>query len=517
LTTAETNVALEVELKLTIASHDTGALARAAPLKAASVARAATSRLYSIYYDTPQFALRDSGVALRLRRSGKAWVQTLKSAGRVDAGLHQREEIETPLPAQILNYRVLSESHAAPALADSQLLQQLAPVFATDFKRTTRQLEPTAGTRIEMCLDRGTITAGNAQAPISEVELELKAGLPSHLIDLALALIEYVPMRLEPVSKAQRGYALAAGSSPSPVKARTVQLGESMSVADALRAIVFGCIEHLQANERGVMDSDDIEYVHQARVAVRRLRSAFSVFGHAFPREMFARQLDELRWLAGALGTARDWDVLMTETLPAVCAALPAEQALQELMQRCAGVRETARRTAQEAVASKRYTVLLLELSGIFLRMPWLISEDAGAVERARPLIDFSSDVLTSRERKILKHNSKLGKLDDAQLHRLRIRIKKLRYAAEFFGSLYEKKAVRDYIATLTLLQELLGRLNDAATAERIARALRDGGATEHLEGLGLLRGWCAARGQDSRRGVPKAWRKLQGCEQFWK
>jgi len=324
-------------------------------------------------------------------------------------------------------------------------------------------------------------------------------------------------MRLEPVSKAQRGYALAAGSSPSPVKARTVQLGESMSVADALRAIVFGCIEHLQANERGVMDSDDIEYVHQARVAVRRLRSAFSVFGHAFPREMFARQLDELRWLAGALGTARDWDVLMTETLPAVCAALPAEQALQELMQRCAGVRETARRTAQEAVASKRYTVLLLEWSGIFLRMPWLISEDAGAVERARPLIDFSSDVLTSRERKILKHNSKLGKLDDAQMHRLRIRIKKLRYAAEFFGSLYEKKAVRDYIATLTLLQELLGRLNDAATAEQIARALRDGGATEHLEGLGLLRGWCAARGQDSRRGVPKAWRKLQGCEQFWK
>jgi hypothetical protein len=76
---------------------------------------------------------------------------------------------------------------------------------------------------------------------------------------------------------------------------------------------------------------------------------------------------------------------------------------------------------------------------------------------------------------------------------------------------------VRDYIATLTLLQELLGRLNDAATAEQIARALRDEGATEHLEGLGLLRGWCAARGQDSRRGVPKAWRKLQGCEQFWK
>ncbi len=508
-------MALEVELKLSIAAQHTAALSRVNALKAAAIGRAHTTHLYSIYYDTPELALHGNGIALRLRRAGKHWLQTLKSGGRIDAGLHQREEIETPVPAQILNYRVLSESRTAEVLSDPLLPQRLAPIFVTDFKRTTRQLEPAAGTRIEFCLDRGTITAGDAAATISEVELELKAGPPAHLIDLALALVEHVPMRLEPLSKAERGYALAAGSASLPIKAKPIQLDAQMNVAEALRAIVFGCIEHLQANERGVLESDDIEYVHQTRVAVRRLRSAFSVFRPAFPSALFDRQLSELRWLAAALGEARDWDVLMTETLPAVCTAFPAEAQLHELMERCLDLSNAARRTARDALDSKRYTVLLLEFGGIFLRAPWSVSEDEGAAERSRALIDFAGAVLDERHRKVVKQADELRTLDDAQLHKLRIRIKKLRYAAEFFSSLYAKKAVREYVASLTRMQELLGSLNDAATADRIARALRDSDG-EHLEGLGLLRGWCAARAQANRKRLPKAWARFEQCDTFW-
>jgi len=509
-------MALEVELKLTIAPQDVKALTRAAPLKAAALGRAVTTHLYSIYYDTPQFALRDSRVALRLRRAGKRWVQTLKSAGQVNAGLHQREEIDTPLAAQILNYRALSESNAAPILADPRLPLQLTPVFVTDFRRTTRQLQPAAGTHIELALDRGSIAAGSAQVPISEVELELKAGPPAHLVDLALALLDHVPMRLEPASKAERGYTLAAGSARAPVKARPLELNDQMSVAGALRAIVFACIEHLQANERGLLELEDVEYVHQARVAVRRLRSAFSVFRPAFPSALFERQLTEMRWLAQTLGQARDWDVLMTETMPAVCSALPAETSLHELIERCTGLRTAGRRAAQEAVASKRYTVLLLELGGVFLRAPWTVLADESTAERDRPLLDFASSVLEQRHRKVVKRGGGLAELDDAQLHLLRIRIKKLRYATEFFSTLYDRKDVRDYVAALTQMQELLGTLNDVATADRIARALRDDGKGTDLEGLGLLRGWCAARAQDSRTRLPKAWKRFERCKKFW-
>src|SRR5262249_51568726 len=160
-----------------------------------------------------------------------------------------------------------------------------------------------------------------------------------------------------------------------------------------------------------------------------------------------------LRWLASALGNARDWDVLMTETLPEVCEALPEEPGLHELMERCVQLRDAARRAAREAVASSRYTMLLLELGGTFLRAPWLVSVDPGAAERARPLLEFASSVLEDRHRKVLKHDEGLAALGAAELHRLRIRIKKLRYAAEFFSSLYEKKEVRDYVDALTSLQ----------------------------------------------------------------
>jgi hypothetical protein len=134
----------EVELKLAIAPEDVPRLARSPQLKSASVGRAVTTNLYSIYYDTPEGALRDQGAALRLRRAGSRWMQTLKTDGRVEGGLHQREEIETPLPAQILNYTVLAKSGAVPILADPQLPLKLQPVFVTQFKRTTRQLEPVA-------------------------------------------------------------------------------------------------------------------------------------------------------------------------------------------------------------------------------------------------------------------------------------------------------------------------------------------------------------------------------------
>jgi inorganic triphosphatase YgiF len=509
-------VALEVELKLSIAAENCAALARAAPVKSAGTGRATTAHLYSVYYDTPGFALRQHAVALRLRRIGKRWVQTLKAGGRVEAGLHQREEIETPVAAQIINLQALSESGVADVLTDPQIASQLTPVFITDFRRTTRLLEPVTGTRIELCLDRGAITAGGLHARISEIELELKAGSRAHLIEFAQALLQHVPLRLERASKAERGYLLAASAVPLPVKARPIPLSEQLGVPDALRAIAYGCIDHLQANEQGVLDSEDIEYMHQARVAVRRLRSAFSIFRPAFPSEMLEPWIDELRWLARTLGDARDWDVLMSETLPAVCEALPSEPGLHQLMERCVDLQAAARRGARDAVASKRYTATLLGLLGFFLRAPWQVAEDIGAAERARPLVEFAGAVLDDRHRKVVKHGAAVAKLDAAQLHALRIRVKKLRYAAEFFATLYPRKDVRPYVDALSDLQELLGTLNDAATADRIARALRDEGDTGQVEGLGLLRGWCAARGQVSRKQLGKAWARFEKCARFW-
>jgi inorganic triphosphatase YgiF len=509
----------EIELKLSIAPEHIPAVGRIAQLKSASRGRAVTRSLYSIYYDTAELALRDQGAALRLRRTGSHWIQTLKTAGRVEAGLHQREELETPVPAQILNYTVLAQSNAAPLLADPELPLKLRPVFVTDFKRTTRLLQLDAGTQIEFCLDRGAVSAGDVHIPISEIELELKSGPPVALLDFALGLLETVPLRLEAASKAERGYALAAGLLAAPVKARTPILLPSMSVTEGFRTVVFACIAHLQANERGILENGDAEYLHQARVALRRLRSALSVFNLAFPRGLFEEQIGELRWLGRFLGPARDWDVFATETLAALLAAFPGDIGLHGMLERTAALRGEANAAAREAISSTRYTAMLLRLTGTFLREPWSqLDNEQAALERSLSLLRFTSDVLARRHKKVLKTGKNIGELDAPGLHALRIEIKKLRYAAEFFSALYEKKDVREYLIALTGLQELLGGLNDAATVERLLEPLRRGeSAGERGEAVGLLRGWTAAGTRARLDRLPKAWDEFRDRGVFWK
>jgi inorganic triphosphatase YgiF len=509
----------EIELKLSIAPEDARRLGRVPSVRAASRGRARTRTLHSVYFDTPDFRLQREGVALRLRRDGTRWTQTLKSGGRVQGGLHLREELEVAVPAQILNYHALAASGVSPVFADPGLRASLQPVFTTGFRRTLRRLEPVPGTHVELCIDMGEISAGSATVPISEIELELQAGRPEALLDLAQALLADIPLRLEPASKAQRGYALAAGTARAPVKAEAPTLDPAMTVTEAFGAVVFGCLAHLQANERGVLQDDDAEYLHQARVALRRLRSAFSVFSRGFPRPAVEELIGELRWLGGKLGPARDWDVFATETLPGILSAFPGDSGLHALLERTTESRAAAGAVARNAVRSNRYTSLLLSLIATFYRQPWASLEDeAAAAERVRPLPDFAAAVLARRHRKVVKRGRELADLDAQGLHELRIDIKKARYAAEFFSALYDKKMVRDYTAALAGLQTLLGGLNDAATVERLCEELRDQREDpdgRFAEGIGLVRGWAGAMARAHLEQLPPAWEAFREVRRF--
>ena len=509
-------MAFEIELKLAIDPAQISALNRLPLIKSAGGTRAATAQIYSVYYDTPDNALRESGAALRLRRVRSRWIQTLKRGGRVEAGLHQREEIDTPVPAQMLNFPALQAAGGNDVLADAAVLRTIAPVFVTDFKRTTRQLEPLPGTHIEFCLDRGSISGGNRHAAISEIELELKSGSPAHIIDFALELVQRVPLRLEAASKAQRGYALIEGREDAPMKADTPELLPDLSVEAAFRTIVFDCVNHLQGNERGLRENDDPEYLHQARVALRRLRSAFTVFKPAFPGVFFAQTAAELRWLGSVLGPARDWDVFADDSLARVIADFPDEPSLHAAAAHAASLRDSSRLGVREAVASSRYTTLLLQLIGVFLRAPWAQTSDASAQERERPLLEFARRLLERRHESVRKHGRHLQQLDRAALHELRIRVKRLRYACEFLGSLFEKKAVRQYTRELAGLQSLLGTINDATTAQRLSQALAQNEHADSPEAVGLLRGWHAARASGSVARLPQAWKRFKSCEVFW-
>ncbi len=508
----------EIELKLSIAPEDAKKVSRLPLIRATAKGRPSTRSMHSVYYDTPEHDLKRERSALRLRREGGRWVQTFKSGGQVESGLHVRQELETRVPAQFLDYRALAESGASEVLTDPARRALLQPVFTATFRRTTRRLELAPGTDIELASDTGSITAKGESVPISELELELKAGPPEDLLAFAAQLVEQIPVRLEPVSKAERGYRLAERVGEGPVKAAAPALAIAMTTVEALRAVVFSCLGQLQANERGVMAGGDPEYLHQARVALRRVRSAFTVFGKAFPRTAFDEVLGEIRWLGNALGPARDWDVFTLTALPKLAAAFPEDKGVQVLVQRAAELRTESNRVAAEAIGSTRYTQLLLKLTGAFYRQPWLaIADEQAVVMRGLPLAAFANEVLSRRHRKVLKAGRQHKSLDHHHLHLLRIEIKKLRYAAEFFSSLFERKPVRSYTTALAQLQELLGGLNDAATVSRLCDRLRH---TEddhgYREAIGLARGWAGATAEDHLEQLPDAWKAFKDADPFW-
>ncbi|MCW5603611.1 MAG: CHAD domain-containing protein [Burkholderiales bacterium] len=505
----------ETELKLQVTPGALRALGTHRLLR--SRVRAVTSALYGIYFDTPDLDLRRIGVALRLRRNHGRWVQTLKGGGGVQGGLHCRIELETEVAAPFPDFAAIRDPELAGIFASPQVRAQLRPLFVTDMRRTLHVITSEAGNAIEVCLDRGEIKSGDRIEALCEVELELKSGSAVCLFDLALRLLDIVPLRIENRSKAERGYALFSGEPAAPVKSRAAALTPEMNVEQAFRAIAWATLAHLQANERGMLEGADPEYLHQMRVALRRFRSAFGVFRDVLPEaaDAFAK---ELKWLAGALGPARDWDVFITETLPPIRASFGEHAGLAEFEKRCAQVRLTAGRRAHRAVNSKRYQRLMLGLGRWLVDEAWADGMVPEALDALRaPVRGFVDAVLARRASRVAKRGAGLRQRTGAELHELRIAVKKLRYTADFFSALYDAGRVRETLGLLARLQDTLGVMNDA---EAVAGLMQEGFGAKPgrtiAEARGIMLGWSRGRAETLKRELRAAWKAYRAAGHFW-
>ena len=506
----------ETELKLRVPPEAARRI-RAHPLLRGRV-RPVVRKLHSIYFDTPGLDLWQQGVALRLRRSGGHWLQTVKGGGTVQAGLHERVEIETEVAGPYPDCTRIAEGALTRIFASRELRAQLKPVFVTEFSRSSRLIELTPGVAVEVSMDRGEIKSGDVAEPVCELELELKSGSAWQLYEFALKLLEAVPLRVENRSKAERGYALFRGERPAPAKASTAALAADMTVSVAFKTIAWTTLNHLQANEHGMLEGRDPEYLHQMRVALRRLRSVFSVFAAVLPETTTEPLVAEFRWLGGALSPARDWDVFVSETLPPIREAFAEHAALAQFARECARLRREANRKARRAVASVRYERLVLDFAAWLAAEKW-VSEAAETplATPGSPAREFAAVVLERRYARVRKRGRKLRQLSAAELHRLRIAVKKLRYAMDFLVTLFAAKRARDMLSHLARLQNILGAMNDAAAVERLvhdAFGARAGRATS--EARGIVLGWSHGRALTLRRELRGAWKAFRAAEIFW-
>lgn len=499
-------MATETELKLALDPAQRRALLRHRLLAAATPL--GSRRLTNIYYDTPDLALRKRGVALRLRRQGGQWLQTVKCAGEVAGGLSARPEWEAPYDGIAFDFGIVDDAALRRWLERGRIRNRLTPVFETVFTRRSWRSEPAEGVAVLLMLDAGAIASGGAQAPISELELELAAGDADDLLALALRLATDLPLHPEPLSKAQRGYLLFEGAAEKPCKAGPSPLTPELAPVEGFRAVALECIAQIQANAAGARENRHPEFLHQLRVALRRLRSALRVFAPALDSQKAAGVAGELAALAGRLGAARDWDVLATEVLAPACAAFPADARLARLAAAAAGQRERSQAAARAALSGRDYGRVMLQLLA-FCRRP------APATTTPAPrLAAFARGELARLQRRVRRRARRAAALGSAALHRVRIAAKHLRYALEFFAPLRSGRRLREPLGHIVALQESLGQLNDLANAARLLEEAAGADAALR-EAAALVIGWHGPRRAALLARVPADLGALAGERRF--
>jgi len=454
-TVAAESEPLETELKLELAPSEQARL-NLAGLSAVPDGRAKS--LISTYYDTPDQQLRKGGYSLRVRESGGRYVQTVKAQPNAASGFFVRPEWEHEIP------RARPEpGEMGPLMQDLgvEVLKDIGRAFVTEIERKVHKVQ-LGGATIAIADDSGEIRAGRYAEPIREVELELETGDPRVLFMLARKIGDEVPVRLGVRSKSERGYQLLDRRGGKAFKAEPIALNPDDATDVAFERIAHSCIRQFRLNETLLLAGGEPEPLHQARVGLRRLRSAFSIFAPLFAVDDRAQLLRaELRWLSVELGQVRDLDVLM-ESL----------SGLQK--QTAADLRESAFAHAMAEVDSARTRLLMLDLT------EWLAFGDWRRAPRKpelvqRPVGETAADILTKRAKKFKRDGRKLKALSDEDRHELRKEGKKLRYASEFFAGIYRHEPARSehraFLERLEKLQDDLGTLNDLATfPELLAR-----------------------------------------------
>ena len=443
----------ETELKLAMADSGWRAFARH-PMLREALAKPHTQTLRNLYFDTPDFTLRRHRVALRLRRAGRRWLQTVKCASSASAGLSSRPEWEQPFSGRF-DFSMIEDGALRRLLEGLRDSGSLSAIFDTRFERREWRFAAGDG-EVLLMADRGAVEAGGRLDIISELELELSGAPIEALLDAAARLAQSLPLRAESRSKAQRGYDLVDDVRAVPVRAGRSPIDTARGAASALRAITYDCISQYQANEAGALQSDAPEFIHQMRVSLRRLRSALRVFGPVLPEGAAGDLSARLRALAGDLAEVRDRDVLEEELLAPVIKADPAPELLR-MQVALKAERERIRRRAMIALQDGRQARLMIALLSTLHRLP--ADDDARALQQlARKRLARAHARMTDAAR-----HASTG--DIAALHALRIDVKRMRYAIEFFAPLLGTRKARRALGALADAQEQLGFLNDLSQA----------------------------------------------------
>lgn len=479
---------MEIEFKFIVPAERLEAVEEAVKEGGFSV-----TRMQAHYFDTPGKALSALGIALRVRKEGAAWVQTVKAPGR---GPLAREEHNVELPdfaggGQVPDPTLHQGSVAGDLLlkALSAARDDLVETYETRIERVTRDLSfgSDGGGVVELALDTGKVLAHRGQpeekeARVCELEMELKQGDVAGLVELASQWVHRHGLALSTVSKAQRGERLLSAQWERPAE-KTQPIAAArrhLPGGSALQQLVVAnCLQQMIGNASEIAEgSGDDEHVHQLRIGIRRLRTALRDLDMLAPGALHPDWEAPLKDVFQRLGELRD----RAQVLQSVDAALRDAGGPQ------VGRPKGAEQSAAQIVRGSAFQSTLVDLLGFTAAA----EQTAGSAEATSLGPKATQRALAKKLEGLLKQVRRdvesFQQLAPAKQHRLRKRLKRLRYLTEFLAPALRQNA-QPFLKRLKPAQAALGRLNDEQVAEDLYRAI----ASEDPKAwFGV--GWLAAR-----------------------
>ena len=538
----------EQELKLHVPRG-----ARPGVMRELALRPVARVRLRASYFDTPSRELAQAGVALRLRLEGRKWVQTLKMPGEHALA---RIELNNARPNRSLDLGAYVGTPAEAILA--ALREPLGICYETDVQRVLRLVRTRHGT-VEIAYDTGRLRAGALELPISEIEFELISGRLAAVFSLGRRWQKAHGLVVDARSKSERGDQLAqldqrltaiAGDAEAALAARSalvadfwapsgaapVALNAEMSAAQALRAVTFECLEQIVRNSAvlaeidtaGICRAATSEHIHQLRVGVRRLRSAWALFDGIteLPPENLRQ---EIRRYFSMLGGARDDDVLREALLPVLTkAGLPPIDLGNTSSEGDDGASVAAGREFQGWILDVMAWALDAEHTAahhpLIIAAP--VQTTAAALSGTEPGEPASQELppvpaalraelrnrLRRWHRRILREGLRFAELDEETRHDLRKRVKRLRYGLQFSEALLPSSRLKPYRKKLAVVQDILGDMNDLVVGFARFEQMRDAQPSAWF-----ACGWIRSRLETLAQEAAEAFRELSRAKRFWR
>jgi triphosphatase len=486
-----------MELELVASAETVGGLTRLKALTASRDGRPRAQSVKIVWHDSPEHVLLTDGLTLAEQRGVRRLEQLFPDS-------------ETWLPAQPVPV-------VAEAPDETTLPAPLAPLAAFEGRQTT-SVHRFGDQPVTMTVAKGTLRAVTAEQPAARIWL---SGEEQAVRAAAVLIADAIPVAVPIASLAAEAIALATGRpAASRHEGAPVLPAGPLSVADALMHILGHLIDVILANApvAAGRDPEGPEAVHQMRVAVRRARSALSIFGVALPQGVLDAVNGSLKELGSRLGPTRDWDVFADETAPAIQQALPDDERLQRLLAAASRRRRECQKALAAYLGSPAFRLLGIELAWFAAARFWHVAPEATPDEAANPppqLTEFADQVLQQRWKKLLSAGKRIEELDIPSLHAVRLRAKRARYAAEMFSALHQGKATSRFIRRLSALQQRLGVMNDGAVATHLLAEL-GGPAGRHAYATGIVIGFLAARGAKIRPRIVQAFDRFRHQPTYW-